>query len=157
MIFLAKASSDSKGGIEFSSEYTRAHFKDWLKENPDKPFKIDTNQKVSDDLRGYYFAAVLPLVRTTCDEWKNLNGEQLHEVLKKMFYAFEAFNPITKRTERFGRSIMADKDLNNTKKAMQYLNIIGEYLGSCGLEMPDSSEYVHWRDNAPEKGKEFKK
>ncbi len=155
MLFNARASKD--GGIAFDSDYVKAHFKTWLKENSDHPFKIESVDKVSQELRGYYFAAVIPLIRSTCDEWEKLNNQEMHEVIKKLFFYFETYNPVTKRNERFGRSVMADSEWNNTRKAMKFLEVLAEYLGTCGLEMPDSKEYTRWRDSAPMKGEEYKK
>lgn len=156
MIIHATASLDKKGGIDMS-DHNRAHFRQWLKDNPGKPFKFETLDKVSTNLRGYYFGAVLPLVRSTCAAWENLEAPELHDVLKKMFFYFETYNPKTQRTERFGRSVMSDSEWNNTKKAMQFLEIIQDYLGNCGIEMPDSAEFKRWKDSAPDKGETFKK
>lgn len=137
-------------GLDMGGDTNKALFQQDLKENIGKKYRIERVQKtVSDELRRYYFGAVLPLVRTTCDEWKDLPSEELHEVVKKMLFYFEAYNPMTKRVERFGRSVMKKDDFNNTQKAMQFLDVIGDYIVQCGLEMPNPEEYKTWRDNAP--------
>ncbi len=131
------------------TDYNRALFHDWCKQNEGKQVRIEPEKHpVSDALRGYYFGAVIPVVRSTCEEWKHLTGEQLHQVLKKMFFYFESYNPKTKRTERFARSVMSDSDWNNTAKASEFLEIISGYLADCGLAMPDSEEYKAIRDGA---------
>lgn len=133
------------------SEYSRIDFKEWCKEHEGTTVRIEPAKKpVSSEMRAYYFAAVLPVVRSTCDEWKDLNQIQMHEVIKKMFFYFEAWNPKTARTERFGRSVMSDTEWNNTYKAGQFLEVLAGYLSQCGLEMPSSEEYKAIRDGQRE-------
>lgn len=136
--------------MEFTSELSHALFKQNLKENEGQQYVIEkVKTPVSDSLRAYYFGAVLPVVRTTCEEWKDLTSDELHEIIKKMLFYFETYNPLTKRVERFGRSVMRKDDWNNTRKAMEFLEIVSGYLADCGLEMPDSEDYKRERDNAP--------
>lgn len=131
------------------SDYVRADFHDWCKEHEGESVRIEPEKKpVSQEMRGYYFGAVLPLVRSTCDDWKNLTTLEMHEVVKKMFFYFETYNPKTKRTERFGRSVMAESDWNNTRKAMEFLQVIAGYLAECGIAMPNPEEYKKWRDES---------
>lgn len=147
IVFLAEIRN---GSISFVTEANTARFKDWAKQNTGKKIRIEEELKpVSQSLRGYYFSAVIPVLRSTCEEWKHLNGEELHNVIKKMLFYFETYNPITKRTERFGRSVMSEDEWNNTKKASEFLEIISNYLADCGREMPDSEAYIRWRDSAP--------
>lgn len=137
----------SLDGKQSFSEYTGQDFRAWLKDNPGKGFRIEPLKKpVSENLRGYYFAAVVPLVRSTCEEWKDLTSDQMHDVIKKLFNFFETYNPVTKRNERFGRSVMSDDEWNNTEKAMEFLLTISGYLAQCGLEMPNSQLYKDVRD-----------
>ena len=146
----------AENGQQKFSEYVGANFREWLKENDGKEFRIEPVRKpVSANLRSYYFSAVIPVVRSTCDEWKDLTGEELHQVIKKLLFYFETFNPMAGRIERFGRSVMADSEWNNTTKAMEFLMVIQWYLTDCGREMPDSEEYKKWRDSAPLKGETY--
>ncbi len=146
-VFLAKIKD---GSITFETQYNTARFRQWAKEHPGQQIRIEEVLKpVSEDMRGYYFAAVIPVIRSTCDAWKDLNGEQMHDVMKKMLFYFEAYNPKTGRTERFGRSVMSDSNWNNTRKATAFLEQIEAYLTSCGLEMPSAEEFKHYRDSAP--------
>lgn len=143
-------------GKPIMTDYVRANFNDWAKQNEGKQIEIKAKgKKVSENLRGFYFAAYIPLIRSTCDEWKHLNGDDLHEVIKKCFFYFETYNPITKRTERFGRSVMSDSDWNDTEKAGEFLNVLNEYLVNCGVSPPDSEEFKHWRDSAPLKDQKY--
>ena len=138
------------------TEHVGASFRDWLKENPNAEFRTEPIKKpVSSNLRHYYFGAVIPVIRSTCDEWKDLTGGELHQVIKKLLFYFETFNPIAGRIERFGRSVMADSEWNNTVKAMEFLMVIQGYLTDCGREMPNSEEYKKWRDSAPLKGETY--
>lgn len=147
MNYLFKAKN---GNMEFTSELSHALFKQNLKENEGQQYVIEkVKNPVSDSLRAYYFGAVLPVVRTTCQEWEELSSDELHEIIKKMLFYFETYNPLTKRVERFGRSVMKKDDWNNTGKAMQFLDIISNYLADCGLDMPSSEDYKRERDLAP--------
>jgi len=133
--------------IGFRSDYNEARFQDWARENLGKQVNVTEKKKpVSSDLRAYYFGPVLQVVKRTCAEWKDLDSSELHQIVKKLFFYFETYNPITKRTERFGRSVMSDSEWNNTAKAMEFLDIIREYLEGCGESMPDSEEYKNLRD-----------
>lgn len=138
--------------MEFISPYARDLLKDDLKNNEGKQYRIEKVKKpVSADLRSFYFGAVLPEVRKTCNAWEKLTAIELHEIIKKMLFYFETWNPKTQRTERFGRSVMADSDWNNTAKAMNFLDTVRVYLEECGHNMPDSEDYKHARDMAPMK------
>ncbi len=148
----------SKEGRLTTSDYNRADLNDWLKQNQGRQLRLSPVSKpVSRDLRAFYFGAIIPLLRSTCDEWKDLSALQIHEIIKKILFYFEAYNPKTKRTERFGRSVMADSEWNNTKKASQFLEVIQDYLAQSGIEFPDSQEYVKWLNSSPMKGEEFSK
>lgn len=130
--------------------YVAATFHDWAKLNEGKQIQITPKgKKVSEDLRGLYFGAYIPLIRTTCLEWKRLNPDEMHEVIKKLFFSFETWNPVTKRTERFGRSVMSDSEWNNSFKAMEFLQVLDVYLSECGIRPPDPEEYKRHRDSAP--------
>jgi hypothetical protein len=138
-----------KEGKITHEDYVQGSFNDWAKANEGAGVEIiPTKKPVSEDLRGYYFGAVIPVIRSTCDEWEKLEGEQIHEIVKKMLFYFETWNPKTKRVERFGRSVMKNDDFNNTAKAMNFLEIIRQYLADCGLEMPDSEDYKRALDKA---------
>lgn len=135
----------------FSSDTHRALYHEFLKQVEKDNKEVSVSRKknlVSDDLRGYYFAAVIPVVRRTCDEWAELNGNELHQVMKKMFNFFETYNPATKRTERFAKPTLSNDEWTNTGLAMQFLIEIGDYLKDCGLEMPDSELYKKEVDSA---------
>lgn len=145
-VFIAKATDN--GTLRFNSGNHQAMFVDWLKSIAEKEVRIEqAKNPVSDEMRGYYFSAVIPAVRKTCKEWEHLSSDELHEVLKKQFAYFEAWNSTTKRVERFGTPVMSDK--SSTKKAMEFLEQIASYLADCGVEMPDPEEWKKFRDSAP--------
>ena len=98
-------------------------------------------------MRGYYFGAVLPEVRKTCEQWKTLSPDELHEVLKKEFAFFEAWSVKNQRTERYGKPVMSNRESNENAK--KFLMDISDYLAGCGKEMPDPEEYKRFIDSAP--------
>lgn len=137
-------------GKPLMADYTRANFNDWCKLNNGKQVEIKPRgKKVSEDLRNFYFGAYIPLLRSTCDKWKYLDSQQLHEVTKREFFYFEAWSVKNQRMERYGRSIMSDSDWNNTEKAMGFLDVLNQYLIDCGITPPDPSDWKRWRDSAP--------
>ena len=141
--------SKIENGVPKMAPYTEADFHEWCKnpENAKKGLRTEVVKKpVSADMRAYYFAAVIPVIRSTCDQWTNLSSAEMHDVIKKLFFYFDTWNPKTKRMERFGRSVMSDSDWNNTTKASEFLMILQQYLTDCGLEMPSSEEYKAIRD-----------
>lgn len=134
------------------SPYSKADFVEWCKKNEGATIRIEPEKKlVSSELRSFYFAAVIPAVRSTCDKWTDLDSTAMHEIIKKMFFYFEAWNPRTERMERFGKSVMSDDAWNSTSKAMKFLQTIENYLVGCGVEMPDSKEWIAIRDGRDDK------
>jgi hypothetical protein len=134
-------------GLTWNSDAHRSMFLDFLAQNDGKKLRIELEKNpVSDEMRGYYFAAVLPIVRKTCKEWQHLTSDELHEVLKKEFAYFEAWSKKNNRTERYATPVMSER--SNTQKAIQYLQDIADYLASCGYEMPDPEEWKKYRDSA---------
>lgn len=145
-----KIDEDTKEVTLLMSLYNAANFNDYKKDFPNAQFELKPLKKpVSKDMRAFYFGAVLPAVQSTCNTWSDLSSDEMHEIIKKLFFYFEAYNPITKRTERFGRTVMADNEWNNTIKASNFLMVLTDYLATCGIEFPDSSEYKALRDSAP--------
>lgn len=139
-----------KGGLNFGGDYNRIRFNQYLKDNEGKKLKIQKFENpVSDEMRGYMFGAVIPFLRTIDHgAWENLTDDQVYEVLKKNFNYFEAYNPLTKRKERYGQSVMNTSCKN--VKAMEFIERIGEWvLENYGQTMPDPEEWKRFRDSAP--------
>ncbi len=139
-----------KGGFDFGSDYNAARFREYMRLNEGKQVKIEAYANpVSDEMRGYMFGAVLPFLRQISpDAWAGMNDDQIYEVLKKNFNYFEAYNPLTKRKERFGQSVMNTSCKN--VKAMEFIERIGDWvMENYGQSLPDPEEYKQWRDGAP--------
>lgn len=136
-------------GLTWKSDTHRALFVDFLAKNEGKELLIELKKSpVSEAIRGWYFAAIIPTIKSTVPEWKGLDDLQVHEVLKKMFEYFDVFNPLTKRVERVGRTVMSNN--SHTKRAMDFIEKIREYFAeNYMIEIPDPDEYKKWRDSAP--------
>lgn len=148
MNFLFKATPD--GGMDFQSEYNRIRYKEFLKKNPGMLFEIKPRgNPVSDQMRGYMFGAVIPFLRQVDpNAWQSDDDEQVYEMLKKNFNYFEAYNPVTKRVERYGQSVM-NRSMKNAK-AMEFVMRIADWvMENYGQTLPDPEEYKRWRDSAP--------
>lgn len=135
--------------LELASEHHRAIFRDFLSANEGKKLRIElVKNPTSDEMRGYYFAAVVPTVKKTVAEWSTLPNEDVHEMLKKIFNSFDCFNPLTKRVERYGRSAMGED--SNTKRAIDFIEKIRVWLlEDYKVELPNPEEYKQIRDSAP--------
>lgn len=146
IIFTAKG-----GRINFETDYGQHRFNQFLLDNEGKKFKIEKlRNPVSDELRGYYYAAVLPMVKSTIPEWSGLSDEDVHEILKKQFTSFKYFNVFTKRTELVGRSAISNA--SNSKRAMDFIEKIREWLATdYYVELPSPEDYKNERDSAPMK------
>lgn len=140
------------GGLDFGSDHNRIRFNQYLKDNPGKRVKIQKYENpVSDEMRGYMFGALIPFLRQISpDSWPAMDDDQIYEVLKKNFNYFEAYNPLTKRVERFGQSVMNTSCKN--LKAMEFIERIGQWVEeNYNQTLPDPEEYKRWRDSAPMK------
>lgn len=135
------------GGRLAMTDYQKADFHDYCKKHPEVIFRLEpSSNPVSDNMRGYYYGAVLPFMRQLIPQWQDLADEELHEILKKAFNFFEAFNPVTKRKERYGMSVMAGDKQN--RKAMDYLERIGNWVEeNYDQRLPNPEEWKEFRDS----------
>lgn len=138
--------AQSKDGHLHLGEYNAARLREFLKKHEGAKIKIQpVSGKVSEHARGYYFGAVIPLLQSLETGWKDLTAEEVHEILKKNFNGFVAFNPLTKREERYGQSIA----IEDSKKFQDYLLRIADWLmENYSQTLPDPEEYKRFADSA---------
>lgn len=134
------------GKPHFISDYNRARFNDWCKENEGHKIQIKrVSSKVSDNRRGWYFGAVLPFVKQLVPVWQTLTDAQLHEVLKT---EFNGFIVETKQGKRKYPMPVANRDVD-TEQFDNYILRIAEWVRSnYELELPNPEEYKTERDSA---------
>lgn len=146
--FFVKANSE--GEFEYQSEFHKHLVKERLKKNVGRVYKVmELDSPVSEEMRGYMFGALIPFLRTIKAFPEELSDEQIHEMLKKEFNYFEAIDPITKRKERYGQSVMS-KAMKN-RDAMEFIERIASWvLENFNQNLPDPEEYKRWRDSAPQ-------
>lgn len=137
-----------KSGKLFFEPYNQIRLNDFAKKNEGKKFRLEmVKSRVSDEMRGYYFGAIIPFIKSIVGEWGKLSDDQIHEILKKNFNGFVAYNPLTKRNERYGQSV-ASNDKENTKM-MEYVMRIADYvMENYAQNLPDPEEYKVFRDSA---------
>lgn len=133
----------------FESDYGQAFFNTFCKKHEGRKIEIRlAKNPVSDEMRGWYWAAVLPTVKALVPQWAKLTNEEVHDILKKNFNYIEAWNPLTKRNERFGQSVMSGE--SNTALAMDYINKLRQWtLENYKTDLPDPAKFISWRDSAP--------
>lgn len=136
-----------EGRIIFGSGYHRASFIDYLRANEDSEFRIaKAKPDLSEKMRGYYWAVVVPTAKRSVKEWGELSNIQVHECLKKMFNWFEAWNPETGRLERFAGSIMSDE--TSTQEGVDFIDKVSDWLIlKYKTQFPSSDDYKRKRDD----------
>lgn len=129
------------GDLDFKSDYNGARFRDWAKKNEGKLVKLEpVAAKVSENFRKYYFGAVIPFIQKLVPEWSGIDADDVHEILKKNFNGFVAFNPFTKRNERFSKSAFSTESTG--KRAALYLLRLATWVEEeYGEMLPDPEEY----------------
>lgn len=145
-LFVFKA---SQGKQDFGSEFNEARLRQYLKEHDGQLFGIvPKTAVVTDTMRGYCFGALIPFLRQIDrGAWAEMTDDQVYEMLKKQFNYFEAFNPFTKRKERYGQSIMSKSVAN--QKAKEFISRIDDWVTEqYDQTIPDAEEYKRFvRDN----------
>ena len=146
-----------KGKPDFQSDYNTDRFNQELKDHEGELYEIKRRANpVSDEMRGYTFGALIPFLQSLVPEWGDLSAEQVYEILKREFNGFVAMNPVTRKKEKYGQSVM-NRSMKN-KKAMEFIMRIGNWVEeNYGQTLPDPSEYTNWRDSAPLKDQEYQK
>ena len=129
-----------KGRPEFS-DFQMADFHDFSLAHPKLKYRLTpAKNPVSNDVRAWYFGAIIKTIKATVPQWNTLSDEEVHEILKKMFNFFEFHNPLTNRTERCGKSAVGSE--SNTERAMDYIEKIRVWLAEeYKTELPDPEEY----------------
>lgn len=140
-----------KGELYFPSPYGEQHYRHFLTKNDKKKVEIRiAKNPVSDDMRSWYWAAVLPTVKSLVPQWEKLTNDDVHEILKKNFNYIEAWNPLTERNERYGKGVMSGE--SNTMMAMSYIEKLRQWcLENYETDLPDPTKFISWRDSAPMK------
>ena len=139
--FHCKINTKALDFLEFETDFGKSKWREYCKNNNGKRLVIeDVKNAPSEELRGYYFGAVIPTVKNTVKEWDALGDDDVHEILKKLFNYFDFHNPITKRIERVGRSAMSSD--SSTVRAMEFLEKIRLWLAEDFMvELPNPQEY----------------
>jgi hypothetical protein len=109
---------------------------------------------VSDEMRGYVFGAVIPFLKGIVPSWEPLSDDQVYEILKKNFNYFEAYNPVTKRNERYGQSILSRSTMK--EEAQQFIQEIAGWVAeNYAMQLPDPEKYKKWKASAPLAGETY--
>jgi hypothetical protein len=134
---------------DFLSEYNQARFKQELKDNEGRKYRISpVSPSISENKRGWYFGAVVPMLRQLNPSWTDLSDEQVHEILKVEFNGFEALG-IDGQKKKYGLSaVSSDVPVEIFDN---YILRIAEWVKENygGISLPDSEYYKKNRDSAP--------
>lgn len=128
--------------------YTRALFHDYINSHEGEELVITVQKKkrsVTDNLRGYYFGAIVPFIQGLDDQWGKLSTDEIHDLLKAEFNGYKMINPFTKEVVNLSKPAMNDSC--NTQDAFIYIEKIRRWVAeNYGQELPDPEEYKMLRD-----------
>jgi len=146
-VFIAIA-RDKK--IYFSSPYGEINFRHFLEKYDGRKIEIKlAKNPVSDEMRGFWWGAILPFMRTLDEQWAKLDNDAINEIIKKET-GISIFNPITKRDEKIAKSITSDASY--TLRAMEAIDWVRVYaMENYARDIPDSEEFLRYRNSAPMK------
>jgi hypothetical protein len=130
----------------FLTDYNKARFKDWCKENEGQKIQIKrVSSKVSDNRRSWYFGAIVPFLKQLVPYWENLTDEQLHEVLKTEFNGFVIE---TKTGKRKYPMPAVNRDVDSEQFDNYILRIAEWVRNNYAQELPDPEMFKQLRDSA---------
>jgi hypothetical protein len=134
-----------KDGKLVFTDYNRARFNEWLKDNDGHKIQIKrVSSKVSDNRRGWYFAGVLPFVKQLVPTWLELSNDQMHEVLKTEFNGF-SIKDKHGRDRKYPMPV-ANRDVDSEQFDNYILRIAEWVRSNYALELPSPEEYKDLRD-----------
>lgn len=134
-----------KGKLSFLTDFNKARFQQWLKENEGQKVQIKrVSSKVSDNRRGWYFGGIIPFVKELVPQWQTLTDDQMHEVLKTEFNGFVIE---TKKGKRKYPMPVANRDVDSEDFDNYILRIAEWVRNNYALELPSPDEYKRLIDS----------
>jgi hypothetical protein len=151
IIFIAQ---EKKGtsiqGIMFTP-YNQARFNEALKLHPNKRWKLTLDEDITDNMRKFFEGAVVPFFALQ----HSINGmpmsiETAREALKL------EFNPAYVKNIKGESTVVPGSTAKlNKEKFREFVEHCIEYMERNGYEVPDSEQYVAWRDSSPSVGEVY--
>ena len=142
-LFIAQV-KDKK--LNFLTDYNKVRFQQWLSENEGQKVQIKrVSSKVSDNRRGWYWASIIPFMKTLVPAWDSLSDDQLHQVLKTEFNGFVVE---TKHGKRKYPMPVANRDVDSEEFDNYILRIAEWVRNNYAQELPNPDEYKEKRDSA---------
>lgn len=145
------------GGLKFKSEYHRALFKDFLKQNPNIYLKVTPNEDIPSHLRRFFEGGVAPffalqhfVINQNTGKWEMMTREEARECLKREFNPL-FFRDLSGKTVQQGGStaVMSKVEFQN------FIDRCLDYFLQNGYEFPNNEEFKDWRDSCPDIDEEF--
>jgi hypothetical protein len=120
-------------------------FRLFLEENEGKRMKITVDDQVTSNMRRFFEGAVVPFFALQNEiDGKKLSFQDARETLKL------EFNPKYVRKLNGKLEIIGGSTTNlNKEKFRLFLEKIISYMEENGYEIPDSEDYIKWRDSGP--------
>lgn len=120
-------------------------FRQFLEENEGKRMKISVDDDVTNNMRRFFEGAVVPFFALQNEiDGKKVSFQDARETLKI------EFNPKYVRKLDGTLEIIGASTTNlNKERFRAFLEKILEYMTENGYEVPDSDDYIKWRDSGP--------
>lgn len=138
--FIGRFSVD--GGLQFG-EYTKAHLKEYAKNNPNLPFELKPIIPESSNQRRFFEGAICPLV-TFYQE--NMDYRQTNDVNKIREWLKMEFNGelvvIANKTHKVAKSTSNILNLGFIERIIDWL----EHNYSINNEVLNPEKYKYWKD-----------
>jgi len=130
--------------MHFTSEYARALFLDYRKENKDERYRLIPDKKYSREQQGFYYGAVIPSFAEWSDNYDENNPDhllQIHDLMKLEFNGTFLTNLAGKST-KIGKSTTS----MNKKDYSAFLERIEHYYDQNQIPFPSAELYLRWVD-----------
>lgn len=139
VLFIAKATKE--GGLEFSSDFRAAQFRDYLRANVGVQLEIKPHKgAISSEQRRFFEGAIVP----TFAEFHGMEIEEARELIKKEFNG---------RWVKTKQGLHEKLAMSTTKldKAQfsDFLDRITSWMGENGVPIPDPEDYKRWMESSP--------
>ena len=147
------AQINDQGKVDFLTDYNRARFKDWCKENTGAKIKIKpVSHTVSEKRRAWYWGAIIPFMKELHSVWDNYTDEQVHELIKLEFNGYDLIG-IDGSKRRVGLGVVNSR--SEVENFDNFILRLDNYVNeNFGMSLPDPELFKRERDEGePIEGK----
>lgn len=136
--------AEGKPTLSFGSDYNRARFKQFLKDNIGKYGTIEPREKISMEARGYFEGALIPAYL----EWSGVDPESIeqHEIIRETFkqeFNGMVVNGLENKPIVIARSTSR---LSREEFKSEFIAKIVDYFVENNITVPNVELYKKWKN-----------